>query len=63
MSVLYIMIPAALILGIGALIAFIFSLRGGQYDDLDTPPVRMLFDDEGTGQSARDGSTADAPRS
>lgn len=46
MSVLYIMIPAALVLGIGALVAFIFSLRGGQYDDLDTPPVRMLFDDE-----------------
>lgn len=46
MSVLYIMIPAALVLGIAALVAFILSLRGGQYDDLDTPPVRMLFDDE-----------------
>ncbi len=46
MSVLYIMIPAALVLGVTALVAFIFSLRGGQYDDLDTPPVRMLFDDE-----------------
>lgn len=46
MSVLYIMIPAALVLGISALVAFILSLRGGQYDDLDTPPARMLFDDE-----------------
>ncbi|KAA0216688.1 MAG: cbb3-type cytochrome oxidase assembly protein CcoS [Leptolyngbya sp. PLA3] len=46
MSVLYIMIPAALMLGVSALVAFILSLRGGQYDDLDTPPVRMLFDDE-----------------
>lgn len=46
MSVLYILIPAALLLGLAFLFAFIWSLRRGQYDDMDTPPVRMLFDDE-----------------
>ena len=46
MSVLYILIPAALLLGIGFLAAFIWMLRRGQYDDLDTPPIRMLFDDQ-----------------
>ena len=46
MSVLYILIPAALILGLGFLAAFVWTLRRGQLDDLDTPPVRMLFDDE-----------------
>ncbi|RMH12707.1 MAG: cbb3-type cytochrome oxidase assembly protein CcoS [Planctomycetota bacterium] len=46
MSVLFILIPAALVLGIAALVGFILCLRSGQYDDLDTPPVRMLFDDE-----------------
>ncbi|GAB4382690.1 MAG: cbb3-type cytochrome oxidase assembly protein CcoS [Phycisphaerales bacterium] len=46
MSVLFILIPAAMVLGVVALVAFILSLRSGQFDDLDTPPVRMLFDDE-----------------
>jgi cbb3-type cytochrome oxidase maturation protein len=45
MTVLYLLIPLALVLGIAALVTFIWSLRHGQYDDLDTPPMRMLFDD------------------
>ncbi len=45
MSVLYIALPVALLLGAGAVAAFLWSLHHGQYDDLDTPPVRMLFDD------------------
>jgi cbb3-type cytochrome oxidase maturation protein len=57
MSVLYILIPAALILGLGFLAAFLWMLRRGQLDDLDTPPVRMLFDDEpGKTTSATDQS-------
>lgn len=46
MSVLFIMVPAALLLAGGAVIAFIFAARGGQYDDLETPAHRMLDDDE-----------------
>ena len=46
MSVLYILIPLAIVLAGIFLTAFIFSIRRGQYDDLDTPPLRMLFDDE-----------------
>ena len=45
MSVLYIAVPIALLLGVIAVIAFVFQVRGGQFDDLDTPPRRMLFDD------------------
>ncbi len=45
MSVLFLLIPLALLLGIAALVACIWSLRQGQYDDLDTPPMRMLFED------------------
>jgi len=46
MSVIYIVLPLALVLaGIG-LWAFIWSVRQGQLDDLDTPAVRMLHDDE-----------------
>jgi cbb3-type cytochrome oxidase maturation protein len=50
MSVLFIMLPAALVLAGLALLGFIVSVRRGQLDDLDTPPIRAVFDDEGTAQ-------------
>ncbi|MBX3420739.1 MAG: cbb3-type cytochrome oxidase assembly protein CcoS [Pirellulaceae bacterium] len=45
MSVLYVALPVALLLGGSALVACIYCIRQGQYDDLDTPPLRMLIDD------------------
>jgi cbb3-type cytochrome oxidase maturation protein len=44
-SIVYIALPVALILAIIAVIAFIVQVRSGQFDDLDTPPRRMLYDD------------------
>jgi cbb3-type cytochrome oxidase maturation protein len=50
MSVLYIAIPLALIIAFIAIVAFVVQVRTGQYDDLETPAQRMLFDDaEATG--------------
>ncbi|EMI56777.1 cbb3-type cytochrome oxidase assembly protein CcoS [Rhodopirellula sallentina] len=46
MSVLFVALPIALILGGGGVLACILCIRGGQYDDLDTPSVRMLIDEE-----------------
>ncbi len=46
MSVLYVALPIALLLGGSALYACIRCIRGGQFDDLESPPVRMLIDDE-----------------
>lgn len=46
MSVLYVMIPLAFLLAGMAVWAFVKAARQGQYDDLDTPPHRMLMDDE-----------------
>ena len=45
MSVLYIALPIALLIALIAVIAFIVQVRSGQFDDLETPPRRMLFDD------------------
>ena len=45
MSVVYIALPIALLLAIVAVIAFVRQVRDGQFDDLETPPRRMLFDD------------------
>ena len=46
MSIIYILLPIALLLGFGFLLAFIRSSSTGQYDDLDTPAHRILLDDE-----------------
>jgi cbb3-type cytochrome oxidase maturation protein len=48
MNIVYFMVPMALLLAIGFVWAFISSVRGGQYDDLETPAHRMLFDDSET---------------
>ncbi len=48
MSVLFIMIPVALVLaGIG-IVAFVIAAKRGQFDDLDTPAIRAVFDDDET---------------
>ncbi len=46
MSVLYIVLPIALVLAGSGVAVFIWAARRGQFDDLDTPAVRVLFDDD-----------------
>lgn len=46
MSVLWLVLPLALLLSGGALAAFLWAARRGQLDDLETPAIRMLYDDE-----------------
>ena len=48
MNVLYFAIPIALLLGAVFLAFFIWATKSGQYDDLDTPSVKILIDDERT---------------
>lgn len=45
MTTLLLLIPAALFLGLLGLCAFLWSLRTGQYDDLDGEAERILHDD------------------
>ena len=46
MNVLIYLVPIALLLGLGGLVAFLWTLRSGQYDDLDGAAVRILPDDD-----------------
>lgn len=46
MSVMYIVLPLALIFAGVFVAAFIWAVRQGQLDDLETPAARMLFDDD-----------------
>ncbi|CAN5138619.1 hypothetical protein BH09GEM1_BH09GEM1_19450 [soil metagenome] len=46
MSVIYVVLPIALVIVGLAVAAFVWSVRTGQLDDLETPAVRMLHDDQ-----------------
>jgi cbb3-type cytochrome oxidase maturation protein len=46
MDVLIYLIPAALFLGLLGLGAFLWSMKRGQYEDLDGAAERILFDDD-----------------
>jgi cbb3-type cytochrome oxidase maturation protein len=46
MEVLIYLVPTALLLGLSALAAFLWSLRNGQYDDVQGAAVRVLSDDD-----------------
>lgn len=46
MNVLVYLLPIALGLGLTALAAFLWSLKSGQYDDLDGAAARILDDDD-----------------
>jgi cbb3-type cytochrome oxidase maturation protein len=46
MNGLAFLIPVALLLGLGGLAAFLWSLQSGQFDDLEGAAVRILIDEE-----------------
>ncbi len=46
MSVLYIAVPVAILLALAAVVGFIWTVRQGQYDDLESPAYRILEEDD-----------------
>jgi cbb3-type cytochrome oxidase maturation protein len=46
MNVLIYLVPMALALGLTGLAAFLWSLRSGQYDDIEGAAMRVLSDDD-----------------
>jgi cbb3-type cytochrome oxidase maturation protein len=46
MNVLVYLVPVALLLGLTGLAAFIWSLRSGQYDDIEGAALRVLSDED-----------------
>lgn len=45
MDVMFILIGASIVVAIVFLLAFLWAVKSGQYDDRYTPSVRVLFDD------------------
>jgi cbb3-type cytochrome oxidase maturation protein len=46
MNILLALIPISLLLLGAAIWAFVWAVKGGQYDDLDTPPLDILVEDD-----------------
>ncbi len=46
MDILFLLIPIAVILAGVAIAFFIYTVRSGQYDDLEGPGHRILMDDD-----------------
>lgn len=46
MSMIYVLLPLALVIVAGAVGAFVWAARRGQFDDMDTPAMRIVLDDD-----------------
>jgi cbb3-type cytochrome oxidase maturation protein len=52
MTILFALIPLAVVLLAVAVWAFFWAVKSGQFDDLDTPAVRILLDDDDEARDA-----------
>ncbi len=56
MGILFVLIPLAMALLALAVGFFVWAVRSGQFDDLESPATRILFDDDGpSADHERDG--------
>lgn len=46
MSVLYVVIPLAILMAVVAVGAFVWAARSEQFEDLETPAIRMVHDED-----------------
>lgn len=53
MSLIFIVLPIALAVAAVAVIAYLWAARSGQFDDLETPRHRILWEDEVAGPEAQ----------
>jgi cbb3-type cytochrome oxidase maturation protein len=44
-SIIFLILPITLLLSAGAVAAFAWATRSGQFDDLETPALRLLHED------------------
>ena len=47
MGIILVLLPLSILLALIFLGAYLWGVKGGQFDDLDTPPMRVVHDEEG----------------
>jgi cbb3-type cytochrome oxidase maturation protein len=57
MNILYLLVPIALALAAVAVYGFVWAVRSGQYEDVDTPAIRMMIADDEKPTSPPDASS------
>ena len=62
MNILYLLIPLGLLLLAAAIAAFFWAVRSGQFDDLETPAMSVVMDDD-TKPAAENRRSSDSPNS
>ena len=60
MNILFVLVPVALMLAALGVAGFIWSVRSGQFDDLETPGMRVLFGEERVSDDDPDATTENA---
>jgi len=46
MDIIYALLPLSVLLALCGVVAYLWCVKSGQYKDLDSPSVRILFEDE-----------------
>ena len=59
MEIIYVLVPITLLLVLLAVLGYIWAVRTGQFDDCDTPPLRMLMEDSEVAKTNSEKSSND----
>jgi cbb3-type cytochrome oxidase maturation protein len=62
MESVYLLIPVSVLLVFGIALAFWWSVRSGQFDDLEGPGFRILMDDEKSPESRKSDASCNNSR-
>lgn len=46
MGVVYFLVPISILLAFFGLLGFVWAVRKGQFDELETPALRILFEEQ-----------------
>jgi cbb3-type cytochrome oxidase maturation protein len=60
METIFVLLPLALLIAAVAVGFFVWAAQTGQFDDLETPAVRMLFDDPPSPRPRNESNAAEA---
>ena len=46
MEIIFLLLPISVLLGLVALAGYVWGVKNGQFDDVETPAIRAIFDDQ-----------------